>query len=178
VQGDDGSVSVNVPGLNGVNNVPAAGSVSDGKWHHIAVVWDQSASGYAQFYIDGTVAQTNANGIGWSWSAGEPLRLGLSSDAFWRPYAGQLDDFRYYSRILNDSEVMSVYTTGALVDTTTLKARLNFDIAPTTGLSLDWLCGTLQQSAAAPGTYGNVTSASSSYSVVPTASQSYYRVKH
>jgi hypothetical protein len=177
VQVDDGSVSVNVPGSG--NNVTSAGSVSDGKWHHVAVVWDQSLSGFAQFYIDGAVANANANAVDWTWSSGEPLRLGLSSDAFWRPYDGQMDDFRFYSRILSDSEVLSVYTSGALVDTTTLKARLNYDTAPTTGLSIDWLCGTLQQSPSLlPEAFANVTPASSPYSVVPTASQSYYRVKH
>src|SRR5206468_4235053 len=92
VQQDDGSLSVSVPGT--MNSVPAAGSVSDGNWHHIVVEFDQSASGFASFYIDGTQAQLNSNGSDWSWTPGQPIRLGLSSDAFFRPYNGQLDDFR------------------------------------------------------------------------------------
>ena len=49
-----------------------------------------------------------------------------------------MDDFRFYNRVLTDTEIASVYSSDALVDTTALKVRFNFDAAPGKGLGVSW----------------------------------------
>jgi len=118
------------------------GMVADTNWHHVALVYDQSASGSMTCYIDGAVdpaAPPIPNSSPWVWPATQQIELGLGHDTNSSvPYTGLLDDVRIYSRELTATEVASVYSSNALVDTNTLVLQLNFTTAPSAGVTLTW----------------------------------------
>jgi hypothetical protein len=159
VQQDDGSILVQpeyydtqvlaTPPLSG-------GSVSDGLWHHVAYVYDQTTTGGITLYVDGTQvgSGTYTASFAWAWPAQQEIELGQSHDTSWKQFDGQMDDFRIYSRMLTSTEIASVVSTDALVDTTTLQVRFNFDAAPPAhGLGVTWT-PTLALPQASPGATG------------------------
>ena len=147
---------------------------------YVAMAYDTAVG--VQLYIDGAVDNSGANSAGsWSWPAGQEIELGLSHDNHWRAYDGLLDDVRIYNRQLTDTEVASVYNTGALVDSTALKMRLNFDstnLAP--GITVSWqnTNATLQSSSAITGPWINMPSATSPYRAEIQPGQTYFRYAH
>jgi hypothetical protein len=152
-------------------------TVSDNKWHFIALTFNQGSNGFADLYIDGALDQTNANGgNAWTWPSG-PLQIASTTDPFWRPYNGNLDDFRYYSAALTLSEISSIYTSGALADPTDLQVQFNFTAAPGEGIVLSWLesSAVLQSAPTVIGPWTPITGASSPYTIVPVASQQFFR---
>ncbi len=154
--------------------------VSDNKWHLVALVFDQSASGGAAFYVDGVLDNTNyGNTASWSWKAGQQIELGSSGDTYWRAYDGLMDDVRFYSRKLSATEIASVYSTGALVDTANLQMQFNFDSAPGSGFALSWLLSgaTLQSAPAVDGPYTDVIAAPSPYRITSKVGQKFYRYR-
>jgi hypothetical protein len=140
VQQDDGTIFVQTEyyGVNIQQTALSGGSVNDGIWHHVAYVYDQSATGSVSIYIDGSQAGTAPNQFEWAWPSTQEIELGQSHDAFWERFDGQMDDFRIYNRMLTGAEISSVYNTDALVDTTALKVRFNFDSAPGAGVGVSW----------------------------------------
>jgi hypothetical protein len=123
----------------------AGGYVVDGYWHHVALTYDQSASGTVTVYVDGVQVGSQANTSAWSWDANQQIELGRSHDPYWQAYNGDMDDFRIYSRILTDTEIATIAapaTSDTLVDTAALKVRYNFDTAGG-GNSLAWPAGSL-----------------------------------
>jgi hypothetical protein len=56
-----------------------------------------------------------------------------------------MDDFRIYNRILDATEIGTLYSSDALVDPTALKVRYNFGSAGV-GSNLNWPVGALQSS--------------------------------
>jgi hypothetical protein len=139
---DDGSILVQPQswGAQVLSAGLSGGSVNDAKWHHVAYVYDQTTTGGITLYVDGAQVGSgtyNAN-CAWSWPAQQQIELGQSHTTSFEYYNGQMDDFRIYDRMLTDTEVQSVYNTDALVDTTTLAVRLNFDTAPGSTLAVSW----------------------------------------
>ncbi|MGH7970390.1 MAG: LamG domain-containing protein [Limisphaerales bacterium] len=133
-------------GQGGSQNSLAAGYVPDGNWHHVAVTYGQTTNDSISLYIDGVLATspapvTNA----WSWPTNQEVELGLSHDTYWKKFNGQLDDFRIYSRVLSDSEISQVYASDAVVDSSALVLRYNFDTTGG-GQSLQWPSGPLESS--------------------------------
>jgi len=181
VQGDDGTIFVQANGGNGTVNSFSTGAVSDNGWHHIAYVYDQA--GATTIYIDGLQTMSQVTSAPWSWDPGQQIELGRSHDTYWRAFNGQMDDFRIYNRILTGDEIAQVVSSDALVDTAALKVRFNFD-APPIGLTMRWLCGTLQCTDTlvgnGPGTgWTDVVNAASPYVVNPqAAAHRFYRVKY
>ena len=154
-----------IPGslvIQGGNNIPSLAtptSVSDNLWHHIAFTYDQSLTGFAALYIDGTLSVSNANVAAWSWTPGATLEFGadrLYDGGYWRNYNGSLDDVRIYNRILTPAEINSVFTSDALVDTNALTLQYNFN-GPPNGWNINWTYGTLQSAPVVTGPYGNVS---------------------
>jgi concanavalin A-like lectin/glucanase superfamily protein len=78
---------------------------TDGKWHHVAYVYDQTARGYVGFYIDGILDSTHNNSQSWYWVTDQTLEFGKSHDSYWSAYHGFLDDFRIYNRVLSATEI-------------------------------------------------------------------------
>jgi hypothetical protein len=181
VQQDSGSIYFNAPasGSSPANTLSSTAVVSDNDWHLVALTFDASASGSATLYIDGVLDTSGGNSQAWASLAGKPLQIGFSTDPSWRSYDGLLDDVRFYSRQLTASEIASVYNSGALVDTSTLQMRLNFDAAPGAGFSLSWQAGgvILQSAPTVQGPYVDLPAAASPYNVSTGTGAKFYRYR-
>jgi hypothetical protein len=179
---DDGSPgNLNFIAPNSINNLTSVGGVSDDKWHFVALTFDQSDSGGAAWFIDGVFDSTNANSGSWSWPAGHPpLEIGYTSDPAWRDYNGLLDDVRYYGTILTSSQIAAIHSSGALADTADLQLQLNFTAAPGQGITLSWQEATavLQSAPAVNGPWTDVTGVASPYTIVPAATQQFFRYRY
>jgi hypothetical protein len=144
------------------------GYVLDNNWHHVALVYDQSASGSVTLYVDAAVAGSQANTAAWSWPAAQQIELGRSHDTYWQEYVGQMDDFRIYSRVLNDTEIAAVMASDDLVDSNALKVRYNFGTAAGVGRKLTWPIGLLQSSpAVAPAVWTPINTTTTAYPLLP-----------
>jgi hypothetical protein len=149
-------------------NSLAAGYLPDNNWHHVAVTYDQSASGSLEIFIDGLSAGSQPNTTDWAWPTSQQLELGRSHDPYWKALNGELDDFRIYNRVLTAAEIASIQSSDAVVDPAALKVRYNFDTAPV-GTSLTWPVGSLQSSPSLGTTavWTNVPGAVSPYPFLP-----------
>jgi spore coat protein CotH len=83
-------------------------NVTDSYWHHIAVTYDQTASGYIRLFIDGTEDSSSLATAVWYWTSGLAIELGQSHDGFWKKFKGDMDDFRIYSRALSSAEITTI----------------------------------------------------------------------
>ncbi len=177
VQNADGKLLVEIG--DATDQIESSAAVSDNKWHHIAVTYDQGASGTTTIYIDGAQNSFSFNMAAWSWPAGEEIELGLSHDPGWGAYTGLMDDVRIYSRILAAAEIQTIYAGDALVDTNTLQLRLNFDTAPLPGFILSWQLtdAVLQSADAVTGPYTDLPSAAPPYSVSRPGGELLYRYR-
>jgi len=103
----DGHLSdqAEVAGRSRANQFSTVANPTDGKWHHVAYVYDQTAKGFISFYIDGLLDGTHNNSQSWYWVTDQTLELGKSHDGYWTAYNGFLDDFRIYNRVLSASEI-------------------------------------------------------------------------
>src|SRR5258708_3035791 len=86
------------------NALTTAANVTDGKWHHIAYIYDQSASGSISLFVDGLLDVSGVNTRAWSWVQSQQIAIGTSPDTFWSGFTGFLDDFRIYKRALTAAE--------------------------------------------------------------------------
>ncbi len=119
-----------------VNAFAGAAVVNDNVWHHIAYVYDQSASGSITIYVDGVLDTSNANSLAWSWPATQPIELGSSHDTYWRVFSGLMDDFQVHNRMLSASEVAATFAGNPVLDSS-LVERLNFGAAPINNVMVD-----------------------------------------
>lgn len=85
----------------------SAGGLNDGTWHHLAVTFDGDVT--ATLYVDGVSECTIIPPAGWSFYASSPLMIGSSSDGWWQPFNGSLDNVRVYNRALSAAEVQTLY---------------------------------------------------------------------
>ena len=176
--GSPGNLEFVAPGF--ANTFTSVNGVSDNKWHFVALTFDQSASGGAALYIDGALDSTNANAAGWTWLAGKPLEIGYSSDTFWRDYNGLLDDVRYYSAMLSSSQIATIYSSAAVVDTNDLQLQFNFTAPPGRGIVLTWKesSAVLQSAPTISGQWTDLPGTTSPYTIVPAATQQYFRYRY
>jgi hypothetical protein len=185
VQNTDGTVSFQayVGGGQVSGGIATTASVSDNRWHQVAVVYDQSTSGplgnSLPIYVDGVVNNTGGLGVNWSWQPGQELEWGLSHDTnSWQAYNGLMDDVRFYNRALTAPEIASAYS-GALVDTNALVMQLNFATAPGRGIMLTWRCpdAVLQSANSINGPYTDLPGAVSPYNVGVQKTAQFYRYR-
>jgi hypothetical protein len=164
----------------------AGGYVTDGNWHHVAVVYDQSASGAVSVYVDGASVGSQANTAAWSWPTNQEIELGRSHTTSWQEYNGLMDDFRIYSSELTSTEIATIAapaTSDTLVDTNTLEVRYNFDTATGAGQSISWPIGVLQSAPVlgSPAVWTPLNTTSATYPFLPpypvTNSALFYRLK-
>ena len=164
----DGSLSFAASqGLAGFSSLK---SVADTKWHHVALVYDQSATGTNRIYVDGAVDNLLGNFAEWVWPAGQELEFGLSHDnAAWQPFDGQMDDIRIYKGSITAADIASIYSQGTAVKPAQAVMRFNFDTSPVSGLTLQWRLKDviLQSSDSVAGPFVDVPSATSPVAVPP-----------
>jgi hypothetical protein len=103
----DGHVSdqAEVAGRVRANEFSSTANPTDGLWHHVAYVYDQTAIGFVAFYVDGLLDGAHNNSRSWYWVPGQEIELGKSHDTFWSGYTGFFDDFRIYNRVLSADEI-------------------------------------------------------------------------
>jgi hypothetical protein len=158
------------------NQFSTVGNPTDGKWHHFAYVYDQTAQGFISYYIDGVLDGTHNNSQSWYWVTDQTLEIGKSHDSYWTAYNGFLDDFRIYNRVLSASEIAQ------LAGAATAPLTLNFSVAAGK-LTLSWLPPgfVLQENGnlGNPGGWTNVPGGSNSPVVItlPGAGANFYRLK-
>ena len=176
VQTDGGLVFIQ---QGSVTAFDSAANISDNKWHHLAIVYNQSASGGIALYVDGILDTTNA-AANLAWDPTQEVELGLSHDSFWRAYNGLMDDVRIYNRELTQAEIASVHSSNALVDTNALQLQLNFNSAPIDGFTLNWqnTSAVLQSATSVSGPYADLPSATAPYPVGAQPTQKYFRYRH
>lgn len=175
VQNPDGTLQFQTDGGHNVFN--SATSLSDNAWHHITLTYDQALNGSLFIYVDGILDASTSVANAWTWQPNQELELGFSNDpGHWQPYNGMLDDVRVYNRPLSDPEVLLAYT-GALVDTTALLLRQNFDKPPGPGILLQWACpdAILQQAPAVNGPYTDLPGVASPYPRAIQGSEKFFR---
>jgi hypothetical protein len=178
-QNPDGTVEAKTSPSPAALDLSSSGNQSDNNWHHVALVYDQDLGGEADFYIDGLVASTGVNSAAWSWQKGQEIELGLSHDTnTYQAFNGQLDDVRVYSRALTGPEVAAALG-GSLVDTNSLTMQLNFDTAPTDGVTIQWQSpdAILQSADGAAGPYTDVSGAVSPHPAAQRSNAKFYRYR-
>ena len=134
---DDGTIFVQArAGGQNMNSFAGSQVINDNNWHHVAYVYDQSASGSISIFIDGALDTSQANSGAWSWPASQPIQLGSSPDTYWRVFVGLLDDFQIHNRMLSASEVAATFAGNPVIDSS-LVERLNFGAAPANNVVID-----------------------------------------
>ncbi len=102
-----GEFGINLKSTAGTNAGPPFGttSITDGKWHHLALVFDAQAK-TSRIYVDGILEKSqNSTAIGsQEFSNNVPLLFGTAIDlsVFWN---GWLDEIRIWSKALTAGEI-------------------------------------------------------------------------
>ena len=176
-QTKDGQIQVQTGPPAAQDFLSSSTSISDGNWHHVALVFDQANGAQVTLYIDGVQDTASANGADWSWPAGQELEFGRSHTASWQPYDGQMDDLRFYNRVLTAADVHAIAIGGNPADNSANVLQLNFDTAPVAGVTLRWQCseGILQSADPVNGSYVDMPYAVSPYATSFRAVQKFYR---
>ena len=82
---------------------------NDGGWHMAALNFNQANGAVNDLYVDGRHSASVTNGGSWTFS-NQDLRWGKSLDSFWTPFVGQIDFGAWFSRNLDPSEWLELYT--------------------------------------------------------------------
>lgn len=102
------------PVVSNASNVNLATPVSDGRWHHVAIVITDSVTFYTDGRKENTVRRLNYFGAG-DYTTNYSLRIGhaiCSSSGIDTYFKGALDDIRFYDRDFSQTDVQSLYTEG------------------------------------------------------------------
>lgn len=88
---------------NNASNWISSGAI-DNKWHHLVVTLDGT---FLKFFVDGTIINTKLqDGDAGLLITDYLIGRGQGSGQFW---PGSMDDLRFYNRVLNASEVQTLY---------------------------------------------------------------------
>lgn len=119
-----------------VNSFAASTGINDNNWHHVAYVYDQSATGSISIYVDGVLDTSQPNSQAWSWPASRAIELGSSDDTFWRVFVGLMDDFQIHNRMLSAGEIAATFAGNPVLDNS-LVERLDFGAAAVNNVVVD-----------------------------------------
>jgi len=97
-----------IPGGDQYGGLYGNSSVNDGKWHHVAGVYDGQKM---YLYVDGVLdsSQPASGPIG---TNDEPVYIGENSEMTGRHWNGMIDDVRIYSCALGESDIAALYSGG------------------------------------------------------------------
>ncbi|MHC4737994.1 MAG: LamG-like jellyroll fold domain-containing protein, partial [Planctomycetota bacterium] len=112
------AMSFFVGGVTGApwDGIKAGIGIFDGEWHHVAGVYDGSAS---YIYIDGGLDSNSVSCSGsistndWPVYIGENSKVLLDEASSAREWEGHIDDVRVYNYALTQSQINDIYTGGA-----------------------------------------------------------------
>ena len=98
----------------------ASTTINDGKWHHLVMTYDGSASAAGTLlYVDGTswagTYQVHVDNLSAGATTDEPLAIGSltqTDDTAERQWEGSIDNVRIYDREITSSEVTGLYNNG------------------------------------------------------------------
>lgn len=86
-------------------------TISIGAWHHIVAEWDTVNDVYS-VYIDGVAKTINGSITDTSWlPSTQPFTIGGGAGGN-DSYAGKIDEFRLYNKLLTQAEVTKLYKLG------------------------------------------------------------------
>ncbi|EEF57235.1 LamG-like jellyroll fold domain-containing protein, partial [Pedosphaera parvula] len=166
----------------GIPVIGAAGSISDGNWHHVLHTFDRVGNGIT--YLDGVSVDTHSIVAAGDVNAnGQPTNIGQdSTGAYVPPFssgAADVDDIGVWNRVLTPYEAQSIYLVGK-------KYSRSFDtygpvvmqVAGAAGqMEIIWQAGTLLEANDLAGPWTSVVGAAAPYyRVMPTAAKKFYRV--
>lgn len=97
-----------IPGGDQWGGLYGSSNVNDGKWHHVAGVYDGQRM---YLYVDGVVdsSQPASGGIN---TNDEPVYIGENSEMTGRFWNGLVDDVRVYNGALGQAEIRALYNEG------------------------------------------------------------------
>jgi len=97
-----------IKGNNGnLISVNSTGTVSTGTWHHLVFTLSNTE---LNLYLNGNLQASNTNSLAIGYENGKPVVLGGSGEGFNLPFSGDLDNVRFYNRVINASEVSQLYS--------------------------------------------------------------------
>jgi len=157
--------------------------INDGTWHHLAVVFDRSASN-AVSYVDGQWIDTRSIAALGDLETGEPVTIGQDPTGMYNVTgAFDLDDLGIWRRALSGYEVLSIYTAAQNSNESfDVYGPVNLSIAPN-GLQviLAWQAGTLESADDLQGAQTVWTpvaeAAPPTYTLPASAARKFYRIK-
>ena len=88
------------------NGVSGTIPVNDGMWHHVAVVFDQSASNEVSLYVDGVLDVAGNLTVGVNTGSTVPMRIGNRIDGA-RYFEGDIDEVRVWNTPLTQSQLQA-----------------------------------------------------------------------
>jgi len=176
LQNPDGTIQVQ-PALASTYALPSPTAL-DSNWHHIAVSFDQLGA-TMNLYVDGAPVAGFPSMPLWHWQPGQELELGTSHTASYQSFNGQMAEVRFYNQVLSDSDIASVYSSGAVVNPSALRLRLSFQAPPTTGVSLQWQAADvlLQSADSVQGPYTDLPGTSSPYDAAAQTAKKFFRYR-
>ena len=104
---DGGRVALGI-GSPDITIKSAASNYNDGNWHFVTVTRNRT-SGTIILYMEGVQVATSSGTYTGALSAPNSIRLGSNPCAPSTVYTGSLDDLVFYNRVLNSTEVASLY---------------------------------------------------------------------
>jgi autotransporter-associated beta strand protein len=186
----NGGWAVGVASPNHQMTSSGGGIINDGNWHHL--VHAVKRTGNVTTYLDGAEVDSHAvSFVTDSIDTGNPANIGqdgTGGQVFTQDQEGDIDDLAVWTRTLTSLEVSGIYLAGASnnvsfappVANPIVRVALQIQQVAPGQYQIVWLGpGTLTASGDVLGTYTNVPSASSPYTI-PTSSgpQLFYRLKY
>lgn len=140
-----------------------------GEWYHLVMTSDGSNF---NFYINGEL-QVSAIVDGYVPNRDGGVNFGWRTLKDYSSFDGTIDEVAFYSKELSAAKVKAHYT-----QTAAPTAPSKIAIARSgTSVTLTWTSGVLQECATVNGTYTDVASATSPYTVTATTGAKFYRLK-
>ncbi len=95
--------------VSGVGNFLGSTNLIDNNWHHIVLTLGKTNPSSLKIYVDGVLESNLDHTTAWNFSASDFLWVGDSADTFWEEFKGQIDNLRYFNRILLPYEVKELF---------------------------------------------------------------------
>ncbi|PYI88146.1 MAG: hypothetical protein DME26_04085 [Verrucomicrobia bacterium] len=171
---------------NGVGVYGDIGSINDGGWHHLVHVINRT-SGMVT-YLDGVLAHSRKQAGTSASAAGNvdstppnPATIGQDPNGtYGETGSADIDDLGVWRRALTPLEAASVYmaaSANGLSFTTSTAISISIQTISSSQVRLIWPAGTLQAADRLDGTYTDISSATSPFTVTSSAATKFYRVR-